>query len=434
MVRFAAANGLTVSPRGGGHNYEASPLRDGGILLDLGGARQRRDRRGRPHGEGRRGNPRQRAQREARRARLGLPDRPLRRRRAERLPHQRRLRLERRRMGRRLRQRRSHRDGDGGAATSSWRAPTTTADLFWAARGAGPGFFAAVTAFHLKLHPLPPTAYAWRGAFAATSAPELADWLDRRGRRRARRRPRSAASCSRIGTPASTRSCCASRPAATTRRTRGEKIAPFTAPPRAARMIGEVKDAALCRSPSCSSSRRCPPESASRPTTCGATRRSAICCWRSTRCRRRAADSTIDIVAFGGHTPVAVPAERGAHRQRRHRRRHLRPVGRCQRTTRPTAPGSAVWTKRCAPFRTGRYVGEADLTLGPQRRGECFTPDALERLGSDPPALRSRPACSRPGPSLNRAGTGPAQAPSSPPQPASILRVSAAHSGSQRSA
>jgi FAD/FMN-containing dehydrogenase len=28
-------------------------------------------------------------------------------------------------------------------------------DLFWAARGAGPGFFAVVTRYHLKLHPLP---------------------------------------------------------------------------------------------------------------------------------------------------------------------------------------------------------------------------------------------------------------------------------------
>ena len=31
-VRFAAQHGLGVSPRGGGHNYEASPLRNGGIL------------------------------------------------------------------------------------------------------------------------------------------------------------------------------------------------------------------------------------------------------------------------------------------------------------------------------------------------------------------------------------------------------------------
>ena len=36
-IRFAVRNGVKVSPRGGGHNYEASALRDGGILLDLGG-------------------------------------------------------------------------------------------------------------------------------------------------------------------------------------------------------------------------------------------------------------------------------------------------------------------------------------------------------------------------------------------------------------
>src|SRR4029079_9069138 len=29
-------------------------------------------------------------------------------------------------------------------------------ELFWAARGAGPGFFAVVTAFDLDLHPKPP--------------------------------------------------------------------------------------------------------------------------------------------------------------------------------------------------------------------------------------------------------------------------------------
>jgi FAD/FMN-containing dehydrogenase len=39
-----------------------------------------------------------------------------------------------------------------------------------------------------------------------------------------------------------------------------------------------------------------------------------------------------------------------------------------------------------APLRRGRYVGEADLTPGPGRRAECFTPDALQRLE----ALRRR--------------------------------------------
>ena len=43
-----------------------------------------------------------------------------------------------------------------------------------------------------------------------------------------------------------------------------------------------------------------------------------------------------------------------------------------------------AWVRRVdealAPFRTGRYVGEADLTASPHRRAECFTPDALQRL------------------------------------------------------
>jgi FAD/FMN-containing dehydrogenase len=32
---------------------------------------------------------------------------------------------------------------------------TQNADLLWAARGAGPGFFGAVARFHLRLHPAP---------------------------------------------------------------------------------------------------------------------------------------------------------------------------------------------------------------------------------------------------------------------------------------
>ena len=32
----------------------------------------------------------------------------------------------------------------------------TNADLYWAAKGSGPGYFAVVTSFHLRLHPKPP--------------------------------------------------------------------------------------------------------------------------------------------------------------------------------------------------------------------------------------------------------------------------------------
>ena len=33
-----------------------------------------------------------------------------------------------------------------------------------------------------------------------------------------------------------------------------------------------------------------------------------------------------------------------------------------------------------APFRSGRYVGEADVFVAPDRLAQCFTPHALGRL------------------------------------------------------
>jgi hypothetical protein len=90
-------------------------------------------------------------------------------------------------------------------------------------------------------------------------------------------------------------------------------------------------------------------------------------------------DSTVDIVAFGGSAPVALPDDAA--------------LGVTGRTGAgiyalwddPTDDDSnRAWVRRIddalAPFRTGRYVAEADLTRGPQRLAECFTPAALVRL------------------------------------------------------
>jgi FAD/FMN-containing dehydrogenase len=41
-VRFARERGLKVSVRGSGHNYFGAPVRDGGLLLNLGGFRRLR--------------------------------------------------------------------------------------------------------------------------------------------------------------------------------------------------------------------------------------------------------------------------------------------------------------------------------------------------------------------------------------------------------
>jgi FAD/FMN-containing dehydrogenase len=96
-------------------------------------------------------------------------------------------------------------------------------------------------------------------------------------------------------------------------------------------------------------------------------------------------DSTIDIVAFGGHTPVRMPGDAALTVS------GGTGVGIYGLWDDPgDDEANSEWVRRVdaalAPFRTGRYVGEADLTLEPGRRAECFTPAACERLE----ALRRR--------------------------------------------
>jgi FAD/FMN-containing dehydrogenase len=51
------------------------------------------------------------------------------------------------------------------------------ADLFWAARGAGPGFFGVVTRYDLAAHELPRASHLYSAAFALESLPAVAAWL-----------------------------------------------------------------------------------------------------------------------------------------------------------------------------------------------------------------------------------------------------------------
>jgi FAD/FMN-containing dehydrogenase len=53
------------------------------------------------------------------------------------------------------------------------------ADLFWAARGAGPGFFGVVTRFHLRAHPLPGAMLRSSLIYSIEDTEPLADWLTR---------------------------------------------------------------------------------------------------------------------------------------------------------------------------------------------------------------------------------------------------------------
>lgn len=377
-VRFARANGLTISPRGGGHNYEASPLRDGGILLDLGGldsVEVDRAARTAKVGVGIIGSVLS-----EKLAPLGL---------AFPIGHCVDVALS----GYMIAGGFGWNAGEWGAACANLEAieMVTAAgeivvasrdnepDLFWAARGHGPGFFAAATAFHLKLHPLPPSAYAWRAAFAASSAPELADWL----------------TAAVAAAPAQTEvgcflfahwdtgehaivlrvSACGESEAEAR-----EKVAPFTSPPHAARMIGEVKAGPL---PFTELFKLSPMPAGKRVAADHVWSDAAIgdLLLAVHQLPAPSPDSTIDIVAFGGHTPVAMPEDAALT------------------VSAGTGVGiyalwdnaadddaNRAWVRRVdhalAPFRTGRYVGEADLTIAPDRRADCFTPEALKRLES----------------------------------------------------
>jgi FAD/FMN-containing dehydrogenase len=381
-LRFAGEQGLKVSPRGGGHNYQASALRDGGILLDLGAL----------------DTVEIDTMAETARVGVGIEGGVL----SEKLAragfafpvgHCVDVVLS----GYLLSGGFGWNGGEWGAACGNVRAieMVTAAgeivlasedrhpDLFWAARGAGPGFFAAVTAFHLKLRPLPATAYAWRAAFAATSAPALADWLT------------SATAAAPAGTEVGCFlfahwetgehamvlrvSACGDDEADAR-----AKVASFAAPPRSVRTIGEPKGEAL---PFTELFKLSPMPSGKRVAADHLWSDAAIgdLLLAVHELPAPGPDSTIDIVALGGHAPVVMPPDAALSVSAG---TGVGIYGLWDHAADDEA--NRAWVRRVdealAPFRTGRYVGEADLTAEPGRRAECFTPAALERLE----ALRRR--------------------------------------------
>ena len=54
---------------------------------------------------------------------------------------------------------------------------TTNADLFWAARGAGPGFPGAITRFYLRTRPLPAALTSLLQVYPVAQYPDLIEWL-----------------------------------------------------------------------------------------------------------------------------------------------------------------------------------------------------------------------------------------------------------------
>lgn len=375
-IRFAATHGLKVSPRGSGHHYEAAALRDGGLLLDLGGldfiefdSEQRTAR----VGAGVRGG-----ELSERLAAQGL---------AFPVGHCVDVGLS----GYILAGGFGWNAGEWGAACANVAAiemvtaageivlasANDHADLFWAARGGGPGFFAAVTAYHLRLHPLPPVTLAWRLALAIDRAPALADWLTAAT---AAAHPAAEIGCFVLthwdtGEPSvilRVSACAESEDEARAR------IASFFSPPPTVERLGEAKPEVL---PFTGLFEMSPMPEGKRV--------AADHLWSDAplgdmlmavhELPSPSRHSTVDLVAFGGHSRVpgcddaalSVGGGTGA--------------GIYALWDDPADDeANRTWVRRVddalAPFRTGRYVGEADLTSDPARLAECFTPETLERL------------------------------------------------------
>lgn len=387
VIRHAREQGLKVSPRGTGHHYEAAALRDHGIMIDLGSLDSveiDRDARTARIGAGVRGGDLS-----AKLAEQGF---------AFPAGHCADVGLS----GYLLAGGFGWNAGEWGAACTNVTAvelvtasggivmanESENANLFWAARGAGPGFFAAITAYHLRLHPLP-VAYAWRATYPASSVPALADWLTKA--------TDAAHSSVEVGSfllanPDSGEPSLILRVSAC-----GEseddvldRVSPFLSPP---------PDVALLSKPE---GEMVPfPELPKLSPMPSGKRVAADHLWSDAPVGEMllaiydmpapGPHSTVDVVGYGGHTPIRLPDEAA-----------LGVVG---------GAGAGIyalwddpaedaahrdWVRRVddalAPFHTCRYVGEADLTVAPGRRAECFTPAALDRLaelrrGYDPDGL-----------------------------------------------
>ena len=165
-VRLAVERGWTVSVRSGGHSWAAWSLRDGALLIDLGGLRdiEYDAATGVAAGSGDQG--RAGAGPVPGPTRAGLPGRPLRRGRAGRVPAAGGPGVERPgpRLG--LPDVAGRRVRGGGSCPRRRR---QHADLLWAARGAGPGFPGVITRFYLQTYPPPARCGRTPGRFGSTT-------------------------------------------------------------------------------------------------------------------------------------------------------------------------------------------------------------------------------------------------------------------------
>ncbi|MBK3632454.1 FAD-binding oxidoreductase [Streptomyces sp. MBT97] len=174
-VRLARSRGLPVALRSGGHSWCGSPLRDGGMLIDLSGLRGCAVDPATATATVQPGVTGSQLTSELARHGLAFP-----------AGHCGSVAVG----GYLLSGGLGWNSGAHGPACASVeRIEAVTADgeqvtadesehgdLLWAARGAGPGFFAAVTAFHLRLYPRPGAITSTRWTFPLADVTEVTHW------------------------------------------------------------------------------------------------------------------------------------------------------------------------------------------------------------------------------------------------------------------
>ncbi len=379
-IRFARENGLKVSLRGSGHSYHAAALCDGGLLLDLGAldfvdidAEHRRAR----VGPGARGGDLVDALAEQG---LAFP-----------IGHCASVAMG----GFLLSGGIGWNYGTWGPACRNLAAIELVtaegevlrvskdehADLFWAARGAGCSFFAAVTAYELELHPLPEAAWLWTATFTADSAPALADWLTAAT---AASHPGSEIMCL-VGPDFKS-----AEPSVTIRAVgigeseeqARDRVSSFHSPPTDAELMGEPEEKGLTftelhKLSHMPDGKRVAADHAWCDATMG---EMLLAVHHLAGVPKRS--STVNLISPGGNAEIPFMPD-AAH-------------------TALSAGGGAsagiyaMWDEaeddalHCGwvrdvdaaltPLRSARYVGEADLTAGPERLRECFSPEAFSRL------------------------------------------------------
>jgi FAD/FMN-containing dehydrogenase len=261
------------------------------------------------------------------------------------------------------------------------------ADLLWTARGGGPGFFAAVTSFRLRLRHLPPAIMTTRYAFPVADVEDVARWADEVA----------------AALPANVELSVALATA-----DRGPDAG--SAPPPVVVVTATAfscawTEAIRCLEPlrDCPFGRRALIRQVDQPTPFTVLFGGAEALWPAGR--RTAADSHWVDDGFGAVLPAVARHIEGAPSAESLIVAALAPGGPAHAPVPETAftplgrihlgcyamwrdpsadEANLTWLREtaaaAAPFAAGHYVAEADLTAGPHRARRSFTPAAWDRL------------------------------------------------------